>query len=63
MEIIDNISEDGFENCIKIISELTENQDVNELAFNLLNIVYAKGGDYSEKTLRAFAETYCRLFR
>ncbi|MBD5452473.1 MAG: hypothetical protein HDR25_07520 [Lachnospiraceae bacterium] len=53
-------TEDDFEKCKNIILELTENQEVNEYALNLLNIIYAKGGSYSEKTMRAFAEEYLK---
>jgi len=30
------------------------------LAITILNIVEAKGGDYSAKTIRAFAEAYLK---
>ncbi len=43
--------------CKGIIAEYKQ-QDTNGLALDLLNTVYAMGGDYSEKTLRAFAEAY-----
>lgn len=42
----------------RIVAEYTKQQDLDELALKLLNLVYAKGGDYSEQTLRAFAESY-----
>lgn len=44
--------------CISVLREVTGEQEVHELAVKILNIVYAKGGDYSEKTIRAFAEAY-----
>jgi len=51
-------TEYDFQKCRNILLELTGTHDANESAFRLLHIVYAKGGDYSEKTLRAFAEGY-----
>lgn len=60
MDLPFGATKDDFEKCKNIIFELTGNQEVNEFALNLLNIVYAKGGDYSEKTLRAFAEEYLK---
>lgn len=53
-------SEEDLSNCVSIIRNITGRQEVNELAITILNIVEAKGGDYSVKTIRAFAEAYLK---
>lgn len=47
-------------NCIFIIRDSTGKKEVDELAIEILNIIYARGGDYSIETMRAFAEVYLR---
>jgi hypothetical protein len=54
-------TENDFEVCKRIIFDLTKAQKTDEFILNFLHIVYAKGGDYSEKTLRAFAESYLNI--
>lgn len=61
MELPLGVTQENFEKCKNILYKLTGNQEVTELAINLLSIVYDKGGDYSEKTLRAFAEAYLKF--
>lgn len=53
-------TERDFCNCISVIRDITGEQEVNDLALAVMNIVEAKGGDYSTKTLRAFAEVYLK---
>ena len=45
-------TEHDFEVCKRIIFDLTKAQKTDEFILNFLHIVYAKGGDYSKKTLR-----------
>lgn len=53
-------TEEDFKTCRQIISELTGAPVSKETVLNLLNIIYAKGGGYSEETLRSFAEGYLK---
>lgn len=61
MELPWGATEDDFEKSKTIIFELTGACADSEAALGLLNVVYAHGGDYSEKTLRAFAEKYWEI--
>lgn len=54
-------SEKELSNCISILRDITGKQEVNELALEVLNIVYVKGGDYSAETIYAFAEVYLKI--
>ncbi|KDE68821.1 hypothetical protein FUSO6_07960 [Fusobacterium necrophorum DAB] len=56
-------TETDLKNCILILRDITGKQDVNELAIRILNIIGAKGGDYSVNTIRAFAEAYLKESR
>lgn len=62
MELPWGATEDDFEKCKKVILELTGTCAGSEAVLGLLNIVYAHGGDYSEKTLRAFAKGYLKKY-
>lgn len=62
MELPWGATKDDLKKCKTVIYELTGKYVANEIALDLLNIVYAKGGNYSEKTLRAFAEAYAKIF-
>ena len=44
--------------CENIIQNITREQDVTESAMEVLNIIYASGGDFSNKTIQAYAEAY-----
>lgn len=60
MELPWGATEDDFEKCKTIIFELTGACVDSEAALGLLNVVYAHGGDYSKKTMRAFAKEYLK---
>ena len=60
MNIPFGTTEYDLEVCKNIASEYVKEEDMDRIALELLNLVYAKGGDYSEKTLRAFAESYLK---
>ncbi len=49
MIIIDELNK---RNLLKFIS------NVDNIVEDILNIVYSKGGDYSDKTIKSFVETY-----
>ena len=51
-------TQSDFEICKNIVLEYVKEQEADELAIELLKLVYSKGGDYSEKTLRAFAKPF-----
>lgn len=53
-------SEKDLTICISIIRDITGNWDVNDLGIAILTIVEAKGGDFSEETIRAIAESYLK---
>lgn len=52
------MSLEEFDNCKRIVFEITRKEDVEELALKIANITYAKGGDYSTETLTEFAKSY-----
>lgn len=54
------VTEEIWEKCNDIVSALTDEQDTKEVALKILQIIYSKGGDYSEKTMRTFAEAYLK---
>lgn len=60
MELPWGATENDFEKCKTIIFELTGVCANSEVALGLLNVVYAHGGDYAEKTLRTFAKGYLK---
>lgn len=51
---------DDLEKCISIVRNITGKQEVTVLATEILNIIYSKGGDYSEETIRCFSEAYLK---
>ena len=58
-------SKEDIESCkIIILDELKKrdlsklNSIVDKLVEDVMNVVYSKGGDYSVKTIKSFAETY-----
>ena len=46
--------------CENILRNITGKQDVTEAAMEILNIIYATGGDFSSKTIQAYAEVYLK---
>ncbi|UTC74848.1 hypothetical protein E4O03_11720 [Treponema sp. OMZ 792] len=52
------VTQDTLNICKDIVSKYTEEKDIDEVALDLLNLVYSKGGDFSEKTLQMFAKAY-----
>lgn len=57
------VTEEALGRCKNIVAALTGKQDTTELALIILQLVYSKGGDYSEKTILTFAETYINNLR
>ena len=51
-------TKENLDNCILIVQKMTGKQEVTETALNILNIIYAKGGNYSIKTIEAFVKSY-----
>lgn len=52
-------------NCTEIVkkellkNKVNVNDDIlNKITLDVMNISYSKGGDYSEKIIQSFAETY-----
>lgn len=60
MDLPIGATEEVFERCKSIVSDLTDNQNITELVLSILQVVYSKGGDYSERTIRTFAEIYIK---
>lgn len=59
-ELPPGATQEDLATCKEIICKLTDIPDQTELARKLLHMIYAKGGDYSEDSLRIFAEGYLR---
>lgn len=60
MDLPIGATEEDFNRCKKIVSGLTDKLNTTELALGILQIIYSKGGDYSEKTIQLFAEAYIK---
>lgn len=58
MELPIGATEENFIISKEIVTEYVKELDVDKYALKLLNLVYSKGGDYSETALRAFAKSY-----
>ena len=54
------VTEEILEKCKDIVSALTDEPAAKEIALKILQIIYSKGGGYSEKTIQAFAEAYLK---
>lgn len=54
-------TQDDVMRCKKIVAQYTEEEDADKLALYLLNLAYAKGGDYSERSLEVFAKSYFEI--
>lgn len=46
--------------CENIVRNITGKHDVTEAAIEILCLIYAKGGDFSNKTIQAYAEIYLK---
>ena len=46
--------------CENIIRSINGKHDVTESAIEILGLIYAKGGDFSNKTIQAYAEAYLK---
>ena len=57
------MSKADFDNCKRIVSEISGKEDAEELVLNIARITYANGGDYKEETLLKFARAYIDINR
>ena len=58
-------TDEDVNRCLSIVKEELDKQGLKlesskilEVTKDIMNISYSKGGDYSEKTISSFAETY-----
>ncbi len=48
-----------YETCEAVVKNLLRNgESAREIALRIMHICYATGGDYSEKTISAYAKAY-----
>lgn len=59
------VQEGDVERCMGIVKELLTKENVSvdyntlkEITVDIMNISYSKGGDYSDKIISSYAETY-----
>ena len=59
------IDSSNIKNCSDIIYELLKENNIivdrdvlNKITIDIMNISYAKGGSYSEKIIKCFAQVY-----
>ena len=60
MQLPYGATEENFTICENILRNITGKQDVTEAAMEILNIIYATGGDFSRKTIQTYIEAYLK---
>ncbi len=57
MQLPYGAGKDDFEKCKNIVVKLTnDNNNLDEIALKIMNIVYSTGGSYSDETLLTYAK-------
>ncbi len=60
-----NMDREDINRCIEVVRKILIKKEINvsedvleKMTKNIMNISYAKGGDYSSKIIQSYAETY-----
>ena len=52
------VTEEDLLRCESIVKESKVLNNTTDIAMKILAIIYSKGGDYSDSTIRSFAHAY-----